>query len=478
MQLYGIVNAFLTNISAVAGINDPQLKVSPVGFLRALLENNATTRVTNLAGLQSGQDRTITVRYMNRGLLAQATTIDDCDTPITPAWTSADIGAPYFSKIGMFIADGDLRQYQIEAAQAAAAGTPPTPLMLAMYESILAKANALIQHIDDTLVTAQAANFGVNVVTGNNAAQLVNFGTSMNMTDGIVKLLTDAQANEVNGDLIVVGNGVVTTYDIVNRLKAGVDANGFGRANFSVYNDNRTVAGWGANQFGVFARGEVGFVDFNKNVGNYAGEKGGSYFFTMPIPIELANGELSALVLDAQLKYEDCPIYDDGRKIADRGWKLILSKSYGLYNTPGTAFEVGDPLRGVNGSFRYVGAVESKCIEVKACGDEPIPVDLGDEPIPVDVDFVPELVPITGISTTDNAETIAPLATFDWGATVVVAPSDATFRNLIAYTSSDTGIATVDQYGVVKGVADGTAVITASTIGGFSTSCTITVSNT
>ena len=469
MQLYGIVNAFLTNISALAGINDPQLKVSPVGFLRALLENNATTRVTNLAGLQSGQDRTITVRYMNRGLLSQATEIDDCDTPITPAWTSANIGAPYFSKIGMFIADGDLRQYQIEAAQAAAAGTPPTPLMLAMYESILAKANALIQHIDDTLVTAQDANFGVNVVTGNNAAQLVNFGTSMNMTDGIVKLLTDAQANEVNDDLIVVGNGVVTTYDIVNRLKAGVDANGFGRANFSVYNDNRTVAGWGANQFGVFARGEVGFVDFNKNVGNYAGEKGGSYFFTMPIPIELANGELSALVLDAQLKYEDCPIYDDGSKIADRGWKLILSKSYGLYNTPATAFAVGDPLRGVNGSFRYVGAVESKCIEVKTCGDEPIPVD---------VDFVPELVPITGISTTDNAETIAPLATFDWGATVVVAPSDATFRNLIAYTSSDTEIATVDQYGVVTGVADGEAVITASTIGGFSTSCTVTVSTT
>ena len=119
MQLYGIVNAFLTNISALAGINDPQLKVSPVGFLRALLENNATTRVTNIAGLQSGQDRTITVRYMNRGLLSQATTIDDCDTPITPAWVSADIGAPYFSKIGMFIADGDLRQYQIEAAQAA-----------------------------------------------------------------------------------------------------------------------------------------------------------------------------------------------------------------------------------------------------------------------------------------------------------------------------------------------------------------------
>ena len=212
--------------------------------------------------------------------------------------------------------------------------------------------------------------------------------------------------------------------------------------------------------------------------GNYAGEKGGSYFFTMPIPIELANGELSALVLDAQLKYEDCPIYDNGGKIADRGWKLILSKSYGLYNTPATAFAVGDPLSGVNGSFRYVGAVESKCIEVKACGDEPIPVDLGNEPIPVDVDFVPELVPITGISTTDNAETIAPLATFDWGATVVVAPSDATFRKLIAYTSSDTAIATVDQYGVVTGVANGTAVITASTIGGFSTSCTVTVSTT
>ena len=48
---------------------------------------------------------------------------------------------------------------------------------------------------------------------------------------------------------------------------------------------------------------------------------------------------------------------------------------------------------------------------------------------------------------------------------LLVAPSDATFRNLIAYTSSNTGVATVDQYGVVTGVADGTAVITASTIG-------------
>jgi hypothetical protein len=59
------------------------------------------------------------------------------------------------------------------------------------------------------------------------------------------------------------------------------------------------------------------------------------------------------------LKYETCPQYNnEGVKIADRGYKLIISKTYGLFNQPSDAYKVGDPLAGVNGSFHYVATAQ------------------------------------------------------------------------------------------------------------------------
>ena len=135
--------------------------------------------------------------------------------------------------------------------------------------------------------------------------------------------------------------------------------NGIGALGLNTYNDPKTATLWGANHFGVFAKGSVGLVDFNKNVGSYAGMKGGSYFFTLPVPVQLANGELSALTFDCQLKYEDCPVYStEGQKVADRGWKLIVSKHYGLFNLPTDAYSSSDVLAGVNGSFHYIATAE------------------------------------------------------------------------------------------------------------------------
>jgi hypothetical protein len=91
----------------------------------------------------------------------------------------------------------------------------------------------------------------------------------------------------------------------------------------------------------------------------------------MPVPIVLANGELSSLLLDAQLKYQDCNIYDDdGELVAQEGWTFLLSKQYGLFNSPSDLFKAtipavggntpspavpGDRLEGVNGTFHYIG---------------------------------------------------------------------------------------------------------------------------
>ncbi len=357
MNLIGFIQALLTNISNIALLDDPQYKVTPAGFLQMLLENPTTTRLSNLREIMNGQDKVLKVRYMQRGLETQVTDVDDCETPLTPEWLETEIGRPLFSKIGIYISDENMRKYQDEATQTLAAGTPSAPLMLALYETMLVKLQGLIQKIDGNLLTAQSANWGMNAVTGAITPQSVEFTNTPTINDGIVKLISDYQLNEMYDTPMIVGNGIVMNYNILQSLKRGIDDGGFGaNMTFRPYLDVASIGKWGANHFGVFTPGMIGLVDFNKNVGSYAGEKGGSIFFTIPIPVRLANGVLSALTFDAQLKYEDCPIFDDnGDKIADRGWKLILSKSYGLFNAPNNMFAATDRLNGVNGTFHYIG---------------------------------------------------------------------------------------------------------------------------
>lgn len=371
MNLIGLVQALLINIRLLTGLNDPQYKVTPVGFLQMLLENPVTAKIANEKQIREGQDLELKVRYMQRGLESEIEDEDNCDTSISATWLESSIGRPLLSKAGIFISDEEMRKYQTEATATISAGTNiQTPMMVALYETIMVKANGLIQSINSKLLTAQAAKWGTNVAYGNNTANPLSFGDKLVMDNGLVKLLLDSQANEINGELVLVGNGVINAYQTLQGQKSGLDQFGFGKGNFKMYNDIGSVSKWGLNHFGAFAQGLVGLVDFNKNVGPYAGEKGGSIFFTLPIPVQLANGTLSTLVLDAQLKYQDCPIFSEiGVKVADRGWKLILSKSFGLWNAPDNMFAATDRLAGFNGSMHYVGAIASQTVTVAQAAD-------------------------------------------------------------------------------------------------------------
>lgn len=375
MKLIGLITALYVNIAMIAGLNDPQMKVSPVGFLKMLLENNATAEVINMSELAKGQDQAIKVRYMNRGVETDATDRDDCETPITAEWKTYEIGHGMYSKIGILITDDQMRTYEAEATKTAAAqingvNTLQAPLMVGLYQTLLTKVNGLVQKIDANLVSAMATQWGVNAAYGDANAHEITFGTTANMNDGVVKLLADAEANEVAGDLLVCGSGVVRNFDLYNRFKNGFDAAGIGSMGLNTYVDPKTATKWGANHFGVFSKGSIGFVPWNKNVGNYAGEKGDAVFFTLPMPVQLANGELTKLLFDCQLWYEKCPVYDDGgNKIADRGWKLTIGLHYGLFVAPNDMYAVGDPLRGVNGAFHYIAKADDGATSVRPTAD-------------------------------------------------------------------------------------------------------------
>ena len=72
---------------------------------------------------------------------------------------------------------------------------------------------------------------------------------------------------------------------------------------------------------------------------------------------------------------------------------------------------------------------------------------------------------ITGITTSSASATYTANGTFDFGATLTVAPADAT-NDAVTFKSSDTDVATVDADGIVTIIANGLAVITATTVEG------------
>lgn len=82
---------------------------------------------------------------------------------------------------------------------------------------------------------------------------------------------------------------------------------------------------------------------------------------------------------------------------------------------------------------------------------------------------------MTGISLNKSTTSIVKEASETLTATLT--PSNTTYDE-VTWTSSDTSVATVSALGVVTGVAAGTAVIKAITErGGYTASCTVTVTN-
>ena len=93
---------------------------------------------------------------------------------------------------------------------------------------------------------------------------------------------------------------------------------------------------------------------------------------------------------------------------------------------------------------------------------------------PVIVKGAEEGSAVTGITLDKSTLALAPGKTATLAATV--SPATAANKN-IRWTSSNTGVVTVDATGKVTAAGNGTAVITASTVdGGFTAQCTVTVS--
>lgn len=97
------------------------------------------------------------------------------------------------------------------------------------------------------------------------------------------------------------------------------------------------------------------------------------------------------------------------------------------------------------------------------------------EPLYCRIQVLKPLVPVTGIQVNPKEQNIFIGGSFQLQA--AVQPEDASDQS-VTYQSSDTDVATVDEKGIVTGVASGSAVIICRTVeGGFVDTCNVTVTS-
>lgn len=367
----GFCPSILAQLSDIAQCNTPAFKVTPAGFLQKLLEDKPSLQLLTLTN-GNGHQKDVRYKYKKRIVPSQTSTEDNCDISYIPAWLEAALATTNFRKIAFFIDDAQMAQYCDDASRTVMVGQPATALMNEFMTDLMNSVNGLVGSINNDLLTLQAIKFGVNVATGTNAAQTVNIpkdATQYDLSSGITKILADASENEFCGQIDIVGSGIFNNFNIQQLVSCcnagGVDMSKF--AGFRFYHDLYAKNAWGTNQVGVFSQGSVGMIDIIRYQGFRAGNKGVSQFFTLPLPVLCpnCNGGYDALEIDAQLKYFDCP-QDissdcDGEVPIERGYALILSKTFGLFNIPADAYQNEaiygdcgtDRLIGNNGTLRY-----------------------------------------------------------------------------------------------------------------------------
>jgi hypothetical protein len=360
-QGLGFCPAIMYHIEQIADSNAPSRKMHVAGFLAMLFccQNSSVSPISD--NYEGGHQKGLTITYRRRPVLTDVQTEDDCNINTQPGRLEWNVPVLSHRQVSFHIADNLIRQYCIDASAMQTTGAPPTQVMTEVYDLIVEHANILLKAVNRALVIAQATEFGVNTTTGSSTGKVINInrnGNDFSLDDGIVEMMTDQQENEICGTSCLVGGGLFNAYTRAHALaccnNAGLNLNQAEVPPFFFDKDTQTI--WGNNTVGSFAPGSVKFIGRNRYVGaGWTGYKGTSFFSTLPLPVQdfgCADDCLRDLVLDMQIRYNDCPVETDGGTI-DRGIQVILSKQFALWSQPDNAFAATDELFGTNGILKY-----------------------------------------------------------------------------------------------------------------------------
>ncbi len=368
----GFKEALLAELAAINPTNYPGKKVTQPGLLVGMAQNTTRPQTTAFLGLNDAGHRVpqVNVRYMERSTPEQwQTGAPDCGIDNSPAYKETAVTISQGVNIGLFFAEDTIRQYENEASRYVNTNGG-VPMMSAVVEGILHKLQGGYMKIDQTCLTSLSTKIGFNHRPNPSSTNVtVNFpstATSNLYTEGWGRIAADLEINEICGGFwgTVTGNAHVwnVQHNSVGALgmnQAGLNndaiANGIGGQFF--YDPNQQAI-LGANTMLICANNSVHFLEYNKHVGNFAGDKGAIIDFQIADPFMQCwnNGVMQPFLWDVTLRYNDCPTTYSGYAGSvsyGKGWQVILSKSFDTFITPTDAYNGGDRISGQNGTLLY-----------------------------------------------------------------------------------------------------------------------------
>lgn len=360
----GFADSLTKHIFKITAENTPQFKLNWQGHLN-LLKHNKNAEVVRLNDqADAGHRRTVIIKARQRWNVVHTDTVASCDNANVPAYFERNVNLSNFRQISLFIDDETIARYPNEASANATLGTPSTPLMNELLLMIKESADALLSGVNQDLATLMAAAIGVNVRSGNNAAQNINLvlnTTNNPLNQGLTQVLTDYQLNESAGRPMMVGTGLIHNFMLQQRAKSP-DQSGINtpiQANdFDFFQDPFAATSLGANQAIVYEPEAVQLVEYMRYKTFKSGEFGSDVFFTFFLPMQVSD-RVEMVEFDAHLRYHPCPTTlndayygTPGGVAVDKGWQLIISKDFGLF-TIDQAYRGTDRLSGNRGSYRY-----------------------------------------------------------------------------------------------------------------------------
>lgn len=352
----------------IAGAATPQYKIRPKGFLNMLhtAGDPDSIKVSNY----DGHKKTVNVSFRKPFTKAQTETGGvSCEQVLIPSKNEGTVSVANTRSISVHLEDELVAQYCNDASAVVAAkgAIPSTAIMNEVVDIIMSAGNALLQGVNEDLLGL--VTFGKNIVSGSAAAVAVNMPKDLTvqpLAGGMTKLMSDYAINGLTGRPQVVGTNNSFSYFLQQAWKNGPDQGGFDSrivtGMMDYYHDTDYPTVFTANsgqQFGVFEPGSIQLVQYLQNTGFKAGTKGTSTFGVLPLPMLDSSGNVKPVKFDFQLKYVDCAHdFTDSYSGASltgtgRGWTIILSKQFGLWQVPADAYRNEDARFTVNGALRY-----------------------------------------------------------------------------------------------------------------------------
>ena len=147
----GFRPSILHHLQDIAKGATPQLKLDPHGFLAMLYK----FRKPQLLGLnnEAGHKKTMRVKYLQRFTKDFTDTSKSCDQTNQMAYTENNVELSSTRQLAIHIPDETIAQYEDDASRTVMMGQPATDIMNELMEQIIAGTNAIMDGVNDDLLT-------------------------------------------------------------------------------------------------------------------------------------------------------------------------------------------------------------------------------------------------------------------------------------------------------------------------------------